>query len=223
MWGNPTRERERSYLLLQEKTLQQHTHNFQPRRNTSQQQICPRIFCLEKRAQIRTAVRPPQILCLEKRAQLCAVRPAQYGPAAARNLQKNLPRFLCQRTALKIMPSSCCTDSYSTAKQQKIRTALTQKNSLAICALLFLGNVPTKLLTFLSQALSKNLSQSPSFVVSCTLPNAFFYKSENDIFPPKCLFTFPNPKSKGQDLILHFSRSRVMIHSLQNESLKILK
>jgi hypothetical protein len=35
--------------------------------------------------------------------------------------------------------------------------------------------------------------------VSCTLPNVFFYKSKNDIFPPKCLFTFPNPKSKVQD------------------------
>jgi hypothetical protein len=73
-----------------------------------------------------------------------------------------------------------------------------RKTALGFVPSFFLGNVPTKLLTFL-EALSENLSQSPSLVVSCTLPNAFFYKSEKDIFPPKCLFTFPNPKSKGQD------------------------
>jgi hypothetical protein len=57
--------------------------------------------------------------------------------------------------------------------------------------------------TFLSKLFSE-ISQAPSLNVSCTLPNAFFYKSENDIFPPKCLFTSLNPKSKGQYLILHF-------------------
>jgi hypothetical protein len=107
-------------------------------------------------------------------------------------------------------------------QQQQMISALTHKFSFGICAHFVLGNVPTKLLTFLSQSLSESLFQSPS-LVSCTLPNAFFYKSEHDLFPPKCLFTFPNPKSKGQDLILPLSRSRVMIHSLQNESLKILK
>jgi hypothetical protein len=164
-------------------------------------------------------------MCLEKRAQKCIVQLAQYSPAA---------RKYTKKTALIFVPKGCLENrapfllyglygsiQYGPAKKNQDNTH--KKKCLGICALLFLGNVPTKLLTFLSQALSKNLSQSPSLVVSCTLPNAFFYKSENDIFPPKCLFTFPNPKSKGQDLILPFSRSRVMICSLQNESLKILK
>jgi hypothetical protein len=143
----------------------------------------------------------------------------QENPLNSLDFHANkLPRKLCPLSLLYGLYGSV---QYGLQQQQMI-TTLTQKISLGICAHFVLGNVPTKLLTFLSQALSENLSQSPS-LVSCTLPNAFFYKSENDLFPPKCFFTFPNPKSKGQDLILPFSRSRVMIHSLQNESLKILK
>ena len=62
---------------------------------------------------------------------------------------------------------------------------------------------------------------SQTFDMSCTLPNAFFYNLKMTFSPQKCLFTFPNPRSKGQDQILHFSRSRVIIHSLQNVSFKI--
>ena len=115
-----------------------------------------------------------------------------------------------------------CTDLYSTTSltienstpsKQKILLGFVPKNSWETCPLC----CPLSSLK-LTQKFSLNL-----LLLSCTLPNALFYKSENDIFPPKCLFTFPNPKSKGQDQIFPFSRSRVMIHSLQNESLKNIK
>jgi hypothetical protein len=104
-----------------------------------------------------------------------------------------LPRKSCPLSLLYGLYGSV---QYGLQQQQMI-SAPTQKFARGICAHFVLGNVPTKLLTFLSQALSENLSQSPS-LVSCTLPNAFFYKSENDLLPPKFLFTFPtlNPKAK---------------------------
>jgi Fe-S-cluster containining protein len=81
-----------------------------------------------------------------------------------------------------------------------------QKNNPTMKQISSLGFVPTFSWEMCPQCCPKfplsnlleNLSQSP-LAVSCTLPNAFFYKSENDILPPKCLFTFPNPKCKGQD------------------------
>jgi hypothetical protein len=87
-------------------------------------------------------------------------------------------------------------------------------------------NVPSLLLTFLSQEFSKIsltllLMSSQTFDMSFTLPNAFFYNLKMTFSPQKCLFTFLNPRSKGQDEILHFPRSRVMIPSLQNVSFKI--
>jgi len=60
------REREIDYLMLQESTLQQHTHNFQPRKKIPHNnKSVTQNLCLEKHAQIRTVVCPLQILCLE--------------------------------------------------------------------------------------------------------------------------------------------------------------
>jgi hypothetical protein len=121
------------------------------------------------------------------------------------NNSKNNLKNCAQFTSICVPSSSCCTDYtnlYSmTSNNRKTNQHSNRKFLLGICALALLENVPALLLSFLSQAYSE-ISLVPSLNVSCTLPNAFFYKSQNDPFSPKFLFTFPNPKSKGQDLIL---------------------
>jgi hypothetical protein len=123
-----------------------------------------------------------------------------YGQPPSENSEKlpqktcsKLPRFLCPSLLLYSLYRSVLYGLY----QQKHSSTPKQKSLLGIRTLALLENVPSLLPSFLSQAYSE-ISQAPSLNVSCTLPNAFFYKSENDIFPPKCLFTFPNPKSKAK-------------------------
>jgi hypothetical protein len=193
--GKPN-ERERSYYSALGMYIAAAKSHFQPREIPHNTKQCPTIFCLGKCAQICTAVWPPLILCLENLAQQSAIRPAQYDPTT-RKLQKfasiSVPKGCLKNRALlpavrtvQIRIVQPNTEKIEQHYTQKISSRFVPSSS---------GKVPTN--TFLSQALLENLSQSP-LDVSCTLPNAFFYNFENVIFPPKCLFTFPNPKSKGQ-------------------------
>jgi hypothetical protein len=211
MWGNPMREREREILLFSFRKVHissNYTISSQEK-NTSQHQNCPKI-CLDFRAQkIRTIVWIFPFQHLEIRAKIFVVQTAtELPPSPTENAEMAASKSV-QQAASIFVPSQPLYDGlygsvqYGLSNNRKLNTHKTE-NPLGICAQKLLGNVPSLLPSFLSQAYSKILSQSPPLNVSCTLPNAFFYKSENDIFPPKCLFTFPNPKSKGQDLILPF-------------------
>jgi hypothetical protein len=160
-----------------------------------QSQNLPRNPC-----QIRTAVRPVLYLEIHANSQL-------YG--LFRTAQKQQTKSL--KSASKIMPKTasifvptftCMYGLYGSVQyglpQQKNDPAMKQISSLGFVPTFSWEMCPQCCPKFPLSSLLENLSQSP-LDVSCTLPNAFFYKSENDIFPPKCLFTFPNPKSKGQD------------------------
>jgi hypothetical protein len=200
MWGNPTRERERDIIIqLQESTVQQQNHiSSQEKSLTTPKQShqnLPRFSC-----QVRTVVRPSQKCSSSKTEPTtcctdCSVCPATQNSS---KLCQALPQNSCPFLLLYGLYGSVQYD----LQQQKNNSATKHKifpwdlcpSSLGKCAL-FAAHFP------LSSLLRKSLSITSSRLldVSCTLPNAFFYKSENDIFPPKCLFTFPNPKSKGQD------------------------
>jgi hypothetical protein len=159
-----------------------------------QSQNLPRNPC-----QIRTVVRPvlyleivPTVSCMD-----CSVWPRN-------NNQKS---GICLENCAKDCLDFCAHFHLLYGLYGSVQYGLPQqKNDPAMKHISSLGFVPTFSWEMCPQccpkfplsSLLENLSQSP-LDVSCTLPNAFFYKSENDIFPPKCLFTFPNPKSKGQD------------------------
>jgi hypothetical protein len=121
-----------------------------------------------------------------------------------------MPRFSCH-ICMAVRNRMDCMDPYSMASHsRKTFRPKTQKKKVCwdSCAP-SLENIPSLLLTFLSQACSENLSNSPPDVLStssqclhnmsCTLPNAFFYNLKVTFFPQKCIFTFLNPRSKGQD------------------------
>jgi hypothetical protein len=227
MWGNP-RERERDLIIqLQENTYQQQNHNFQPRKiHLQHTKTVPKI-CLVIRAKSVLLYDPPRKLYLEKSVQTVSCTDCSVWPNNNKKPLKSVPRKSCQncldfRALFPLLYGLYGSVQYDLPQQKNNSAHKTNMLPWDLCPLCLGKCALYAALIFLSQAYSKILSQSPP-LVSCTLPNAFFYKSENDLFPPKCLFTFPNPKSKGQDLILPFARSRVMIHSLQNESLKILK
>jgi hypothetical protein len=115
-------------------------------------------FCLEKRAQVRTAVWPPPNLCLRKHAQQGTVRPAQYGPAAARKTQK-MPRFPCQTAASKTVPFFLLYGLYGSVQYgpatEKWNNTANKKSPWDLCPLSPWEMCPLKLLTFLSQAYSE--------------------------------------------------------------------
>jgi hypothetical protein len=104
------------------------------------------------------------------------VRTVPYGPKiATENLKitskicQKSPRFSCQiHTAIKTVQNPTdCTDPYSTSSHN--RTKILAKNhkifSRESCPLSS-KNVPSLLLTFLSQDCSENLSNSPPNVLS---------------------------------------------------------
>jgi hypothetical protein len=94
----------------------------------------------------------------------------------------------------------CCTDPYSTTCSSKYNSSTqNRKCLLGICALALLGNVPT----CCSLSSPNSPQKSPTLFFSCLAhyPMHSFINSEDDLLPPKCFITFPNHKSKGQDLI----------------------
>jgi hypothetical protein len=122
-----------------------------------------------------------------------------------------MPRFPCQiRTTL--WNHTDCTYLYSTTSHnRKIFRPKTQKKKfLGICALLWktcslccslssLKHAQKISLTLFSMCSQVSTSSRCLHNMSCTLPNAFFYNLKMTFSPQKCLFTFLNPRSKGQD------------------------
>jgi hypothetical protein len=200
--GKPN-ERERDYYSASGKYISATITHFQPREKPlTTQKLSPKI-CLDFCAKSVQLYGFAQKLHLEKCAKQVCCTDFLYDRPPSKKLRKTASK-MCQ---------SCldfCAQVFvvRTVRIRTVRPPTTknqqhskQKFLLGICAQALLGNVPSCCPLSSLKLTQKSLSIS-SLNVSCTLPNAFFYKSENDIFPPKCLFTFPNPKSKGQDLIL---------------------
>jgi hypothetical protein len=199
MWGNPMRERERYYYSASGKYKTTTNTHFERRKILHNTKIVPlnsaSIFVPNLYGCTTCFV--PRFPC-----QHSVVGTIPYSQKITNKSLKSTSKIVSKTASIFVPNPYCCTDCtdpYSTKSHNiKITQPKNIKYFLGICTLAPLENMPSLLLTFLSQAYSENLSQS-SLNVSCTLPNAFFYKYENDLFPPKCLFTFPNPKSKGQD------------------------
>jgi hypothetical protein len=105
-----------------------------------------------------------------------------------------LPRFLCQ--SLLLYGSV----QYGLSQQIKQQHSKQKMSPWDLCPN-SLGKCANLLLTFLSK-LSSEIYLTLFFSFLAHYPMHSFIISEDDLLPPKCLFTFPNPKSKGQDLIL---------------------
>jgi hypothetical protein len=205
MWGNPMRERE-IYYSASGKYISAAITQFPAKRKTTYNtKNCPKNFCLDFVPSPYCCTTHPKI-CTSKSVQtVCCTDCSVWPNSNKKNAQNNLENRA--NVASIFVPSSpCCTGLYGSVQyglqQQKNDPTLKQKFLLGICAQYLLGNVPSLLPSFLSQAYSKI---SLNLLLSMCLahyPMHSFIKSEDDLFPPKCLFTFPNPKSKGQDLIL---------------------
>jgi hypothetical protein len=208
--GETQRERERDLLLCFRKVQNNNKSTFPAKENTSQHQICPTEICLVFHAKtvLLYDLLLPRFPCPQS-----VVRTVPYGPKTTNRKHKSasksmpeMPRFSCQiRTTVLygLYP-------YSTASHSRkiFRPKIHRKSFSRESCPLSLENVPSLLLTFLSQACSENLSNSPPDVLStssrclhnmsCTLPNAFFYNLKMTFSPQKCLFTFPtlDPKAK---------------------------
>jgi hypothetical protein len=144
-------------------------------------------FCLEKRAQVRTVVRPPPNLCLEKRAQQGTVRPAQYDPATARKTQKNasvsVPNSCLKNRALLPVVRTVRIRTVRPSNRKMVQHCKTE-NLLGICALFLLGKCAlsscslSSLKPTLKISLTQLLSSSP--VCSSHIPKHVYV-----------LFSFP--------------------------------
>jgi hypothetical protein len=205
MWGNPTRERD-IIIQLQESTKQQQIHiSSQGKYLTTPKQS--QKLCLEKCAKfvllyslLRTSFSVPIVICTD-----CSVQPRnnkQISEICLENRAQNYLDFRAKYVLTPVQNCTDCTDPYSMASHsRKIIWPKTHRN-------FFLGFVPSflgKRALFVahfpfSSILKKSLSISSRCLLnmSCTLPNTFFYNLKMTV-SPKCLFTFPNPKSKGQD------------------------
>jgi hypothetical protein len=200
--GKPN-ERERDLLFSFRKVHISSKITFPAKENTSQHQICPTEICLVFHAKtvllyglLRTSFSMPTVSCTD-----CSVRPRNNHKNSeihlenrARNASISVPNPYDCTDCTDI---SYCTDPYSTASHnRKIFRPKTHRKKFSwdSCPP-SLENVPSLLLTFLSQAYSENLSNSSSvfstFDMSCTLPNAFFYNLKMT-FSPQSVFS-PSP------------------------------
>jgi hypothetical protein len=153
----------------------------------------PRFLC-----QNRTVVRPflPRFPCPQS-----AVQTVLYSPKTVNRKLKSASKSTPKITSI-FVPNpygyTDCIDLYSTTSHN--RKIFQQKFSKKKKT--FSRNVPSLLLTFLSQACSENLTNSLLDVLStssrclhhmsCTLPNAFFYNPKMT-FPPKSVFSPSQP------------------------------
>jgi hypothetical protein len=205
MWGNPMRERE-IYYSASGKYISTTITQFPAKRKTTyntqklSQKFLPRFLC-----QVRTVVRThPENMHL-KIMQTVVVRTVLYNPTKKnaqnnpRKLCQHLPRFSCPLPLLYGLYGSVQYDLPTTVKNEP--STQTKIPPWDLCPS-FLGKCALLVALFpLSSLLRKSLKLLLSMCLA-HYPMHSFIKSENDLFPPKCLFTFPNPKSKGQDLIL---------------------
>ena len=148
-----------------------------------------------KMCQVRIVVRPAQKYASWKVCPRSVVQTVLYDPTARKTLKitsKTMPM-----PALIFMPSSpCCTectDPYNTASNNRKITQHSNRN----VPLGFVPNISWEMCSlcypnFPLSSLLENLSQSPS-LVSCTLPNAFFYKIWRWPFPSQVSFHLSQP------------------------------
>jgi hypothetical protein len=184
--GKPNK-RERCIIQLSGKYSTVTNTHFQPKENTSQpQKTVPKILPWK--------MCPSPYSCTD-----CTVQPSSSKKISRKHLDFRAKGCLENCTPLPaVWTVRIRTVRSSSRKMEQHYT----ENRLGIYALFLLGKCALQAAHFpLSSLLRKSHSFNSSRLldVSCTLPNAFFYNSENDIYPPKCLFTLPNPKSKGQD------------------------
>jgi hypothetical protein len=164
MWGNPMRERERFIIQLQESTYQQQN-------NISSQgkylTICPTEICLVFHAKtvplsclFHTSFSVPTVHCTD-----CSVRPkkvTQKSENRLKNRAKNCLDFHAKSVRLYRSGSV----QYRPPTAEKNFGQKSQKKFSRESCPLSSKNVPSLLLTFLSQACSENLSNSPPNVLS---------------------------------------------------------
>jgi hypothetical protein len=203
--GKPN-ERERDLLFSVRKVHISSKTTFPAKENTSQHQICPTEICLVFRAKtiplsslFRTSFSVLIVRCTD-----CSVWPKNSHRKSEKHLEnraKNHPYFRAKTVRQYGLYGSV---QYGLPQQKNI-SAKNSKN-------FFLGNrafFPRKTcplccsLSSLKLTLKISLTLFPissqTFDMPCTLPNAFFYNLKMTFSPQKCLFTFPNPRSKGQD------------------------
>ena len=166
MWRNPTREREIYYSASGKYSTAANTQ-FQPREITyNTQTIPPKSASIFVKSVLLND--PPRNGSSSKTEPTVGCTNCFVRPTAQNSLE------IRAKTCLEICAlSSCCTDCtdpYSTtSNSRKITQPQNIKSFLGICALAPLGNVPSLLLTFLSQAYLENLSQSPPLIFSMCL------------------------------------------------------
>jgi hypothetical protein len=158
MWGNPTREREIYYSASGKYSTAAKSH-FQPREITYSTQTVPPKSASFSVPSPYCCTTLPEMAAPRKQSQQSAVRTFLYIPAAQNSLK------IDAKPCLKIRAlSSCCTDCKDpynmSSNSRKITQPQNIKSFLGICALAPLENVPSLLLTFLSQAYLENLSCS---------------------------------------------------------------
>jgi hypothetical protein len=167
MWGNPTRERE-ILLLCFRKVQNNNKSTFPAKENTSQHQICPTEICFVFYAKtaplsgfFHTSFFVPTVTCTD-----CSVRPRNNHKKSGNRLENCAKNHLDFRAQIR----TDCMDPYTMASHSKknISAKNSQKISWESCPLSS-KNVPSLLLTFLSQACSKNLSNSPPDVFTTCL------------------------------------------------------
>jgi hypothetical protein len=177
MWGNP--EREREILLFSFRKVHTTTKSQFPakRKYLTTPKQSPKFSAL-KTCQIRTVVRPPQILCLEKCANRVLYDLHSTTQQQQEKLQKTASIFV-PKTASKIVPLSLLYGLYGSVQyglqQQKNDNTLTQKISLGFVPTLSWEMCPPSC-SLSSLKLYSKISLNLLLDVSCTLPNAFFYK-----------------------------------------------
>jgi hypothetical protein len=148
-------------------------------------------------------------LCLKKCAQMCVVRPSNNKKNLEIYLDFHVKRCLKNRVlllvvwAVRIRTVRPCIEN---------GTTFSHKNVLGFVPSFSLGNVPSKLLTFLSQAYSENISHLTPLVFSMCLAyypmhsfiNLKMIFSLQSVFSPSPTL---NPKAKIRSCLFQDQRS----------------
>jgi hypothetical protein len=208
MWGNPTRDRDIYYSSSGKYSTAAISH-FQPREiphshNKTVPKILPWKTCPSSYSSTTSFKYVPRKTCPTECCMTCTVRSNNN-----KKISRKMPRFLCQSLPQKLHPSSCCIDCmdpYSTTQHRKMEQHYTQKIALGFVPSFSLGNVPSKLLTFLSQAYSENLFHSTPLVFSMCLAHYPMHSFINlkMTFPLQNVFSPSptlNPKAKIRSFI----------------------
>jgi hypothetical protein len=131
--------------------------------------MCQVSYCCTACPEICSLKSVPTVCCTD-----CPVRPSSSKKNPLNSLENR-----AQPASISVPSSPCCTDCtdpYRTASNNRKITQHSNRN----VPLGFVPNISWEMCplccpNFPLSSLLENLSQSPS-LVSCTLPNAFFYK-----------------------------------------------